>query len=1108
MKKALQAIHKNTILVSPNDKSTYKYLKLSNGLRCVLISDSKANNSAAVMGVSVGSFEDPKDSEGLAHFLEHMLFMGSNDFPAQNVYSKFLTENGGSSNAYTDVDATVYYFNVMNEKLEHALRLFSGFFTGPLLNKKSANAEVKAVISEHEKNLSNDSWRFFQLLRHISQSGSPYNGFSTGNMSTLGKYLPELMAEKGVADPQAEASPNTLPGDEVLMQKLKAFYAQKYSANLMNLVVCGKEPIEKLEEYVDRLFGCVQNKELPPFSYSNSPKAFSKDQLGKLIHFQTLSKTIEIKLIWQFDCNPHEYDRDPFSIVSHILGHESEGSLLSSLKSEHLAFGLSTGLNQVSDLQKNFEMSIKLSETGWKNVDRVIQYIGNYIRLLVEKRQSLHLYFTEVQRTNKTSFYFQEKSSSLNNCTKVLGNLMRPEVPENECLVARYLMESYDQQRIDEILKALTLDNALLTLKNDTFDHTLPLVEPIYSSSYNIERIPQRFHDLWNTALDDDSYPIGLPSANTFIPNDFEIVKLLDESSSDPSQTDTDDQKQVEPKLLLSNSFCKFYFKQDNLFRLPKVNYRMKVYCNFNSLSSPLKNQTCFSIWNRTLNEFLNEFVYTVEMAKAKVSFYQTKKGLEIAVNGYSDSFVSLMPQLGAKLTEFIELPNCPEGIELLRRQFKTQKELLVISTQKELKKEAYMLAVGAVQGFLVLDFFPKEEQLEALHQSSFEDFLKFHKSIFSRNSVESLINGNIYPENAVRIHKSFLDNFLWKSPCCQTDQRTDEENRINHSLDKDSLSELSNNHLLRALAKTSAERKTKAHKHDEVVLSNPSAISNMEEYFMLGLNETAALPLDEISEIRTLKIPDNTTFIAQKQITNPKEQNSCALICYFDRFRVESRFLFQFLLRLMEEPFFDDLRTKQQLGYIVKMFNNESQENHFCSFLVQTTKLVPNEIAEQVNVFLENIREKVTKIEPELFHTVKQSLISDYKKKFNTLEAESHHLFDIVVMKKRDFLWKQHSIEFIERVTKEEIEAFAKEVLFDNRRVLEIQLTPDCQKEKNNQRLEERKHQLNSKLTSSQTADNKNLVVVSSEKHLKKLCETYPDVQSGFFDDFFKLQK
>jgi insulysin len=64
---------------------------------------------------------DPKDLPGLAHFCEHMLFLGTIKYPEENDFDKYLAENGGWSNAYTARDHTNYYFDVSPHQLRGAL---------------------------------------------------------------------------------------------------------------------------------------------------------------------------------------------------------------------------------------------------------------------------------------------------------------------------------------------------------------------------------------------------------------------------------------------------------------------------------------------------------------------------------------------------------------------------------------------------------------------------------------------------------------------------------------------------------------------------------------------------------------------------------------------------------------------------------------------------------------------------------------------------------------------------------------------------------------------------------------------------------------------------
>ena len=114
----------------------------------MLISDPEADKSAASLDVHVGSAYEPKEIGGLAHFLEHMLFQGTEKYPLVNEYDKFLKDNGGYSNAYTSLTSTNYHFEVSNDGLEEALDRFAQFFISPLIEESAASKEMNAVDSE------------------------------------------------------------------------------------------------------------------------------------------------------------------------------------------------------------------------------------------------------------------------------------------------------------------------------------------------------------------------------------------------------------------------------------------------------------------------------------------------------------------------------------------------------------------------------------------------------------------------------------------------------------------------------------------------------------------------------------------------------------------------------------------------------------------------------------------------------------------------------------------------------------------------------------------------------------------------------------------------
>lgn len=64
---------------------------------------------------------EPKDLPGLAHFCEHMVFLGTKKYPIENEFDQFLTKNAGYYNAETDNDNTKYYFSIKSDSLKPAL---------------------------------------------------------------------------------------------------------------------------------------------------------------------------------------------------------------------------------------------------------------------------------------------------------------------------------------------------------------------------------------------------------------------------------------------------------------------------------------------------------------------------------------------------------------------------------------------------------------------------------------------------------------------------------------------------------------------------------------------------------------------------------------------------------------------------------------------------------------------------------------------------------------------------------------------------------------------------------------------------------------------------
>jgi insulysin len=222
---------------SPNDDRAYRYLRLPNQMQVLLVSDPETDKSAAALAVYRGSFHEPNDRPGLAHFLEHMLFIGTGKYPEVDTFQQFITGNGGSSNAYTALDHTNYFFDIQNSGFPEGLDRFAHFFIDPLLSPEYVEREKNAVHSEYQMQIKDDGWRGYSVSKRALNPEHPGHRFTIGSLDTLAGDV----------------------GDD-----LQQFFEKHYSADQMGLAILSDRSLDDLEALVRPLFGQVVNKDAGP----------------------------------------------------------------------------------------------------------------------------------------------------------------------------------------------------------------------------------------------------------------------------------------------------------------------------------------------------------------------------------------------------------------------------------------------------------------------------------------------------------------------------------------------------------------------------------------------------------------------------------------------------------------------------------------------------------------------------------------------------------------------------------------------------------------------------------------------------------------------------
>lgn len=281
--------------------------------------------------------------------------MGTKKFPEENAYSQYLASHSGSSNAYTGSTSTNYYFEVGAKPADDseptaanpsplygALDRFAQFFIEPLFLASTLDRELRAVDSENKKNLQSDQWRLHQLDRSLSNPKHPYHKFSTGNYDLL-KTQPEI---KNIN----------------VRDKFIEFYETHYSANLMKLVVLGRESLDVLQNWVAELFSAVPNQNLPKKRWEDE-KPLRPEDLGTQCFAKPVMESRELNLTFPFIDEEMLFESQPSRYVGHLIGHEGPGSIMSYIKGKGWANGLSAGMWPVCPGTPGiFDCQIRLTE--------------------------------------------------------------------------------------------------------------------------------------------------------------------------------------------------------------------------------------------------------------------------------------------------------------------------------------------------------------------------------------------------------------------------------------------------------------------------------------------------------------------------------------------------------------------------------------------------------------------------------------------------------------------------------------------------------------------------------------------------------------------------
>ncbi|XP_031648489.1 nardilysin isoform X2 [Oncorhynchus kisutch] len=761
------------IIKSPSDPKQYRYIELTNGLRVMLISDftgpassgddeseeeeelgeeeeeeedsgegteeeseededdkdsdfeddedggkrkkgPSEKQSAAALCVGIGSFSDPNDLPGLAHFLEHMVFMGSEKYPSENGFDAFLKKHGGSDNASTDCERTVFQFDVQRKKFREALDRWAQFFICPLMIRDAIDREVEAVDSEYQLAKPSDSHRKEMLFGSLAKPGHPMGKFCWGNAQTL-KTEPR---KKRIN----------------VYKRLRSFWKRHYSAHYMTLAVQSKEKLDTLEEWVKEIFSGVPNNAQPKPDFSELLDPFDTPAFNKLYRVVPVRKVHALTITWSLPPQEKHYRVKPLHYISWLIGHEGTGSILSILRRKCWAMALFGGNSETGFDQNStysiFSISITLTDQGFQNFYQVAHLVFQYLKMMQSLGPQQRIY-EEIQKIEANEFHYQEQTDPIEYVEDICENMQL--FPKEHFLTGDQLMFQYSPEVISAALSLLTPDRSNLLLLSPDHEGHCPLREKWFGTHYSVEDIQQEWRERWNGDFEQSS-DLHLPVENKFIATDFSL-KL-----SDCPDTEL-------PVRVTANDRGCLWYKKDNKFNIPKAYIRFHLISPV--IQQSARNLVLFDLLVNILGHNLAEPAYEADVAQLDYKLSVGEHGLVIKVKGFNHKLPLLFHLILDHLADFSA---CQDVFNMFSEQLKKAYFNILIRPEK-LGKDVRLLVLEHGRWSMV-------EKYQALADGGLtvEQLMEFSRTFKTQLYAEGLVQGNFTSQESIQFLQYVTD--------------------------------------------------------------------------------------------------------------------------------------------------------------------------------------------------------------------------------------------------------------------------------------------------------------------------------------------------------------
>lgn len=321
------------------------------------VSKSISLKSVISLVVDSGSIYDG-DIFGLAHFTEHLLFLGSKKYPDESLFHSFMKRNSGYYNGYTEKEKTTYAYEIDNEALLGSLEIFLSAITQPQFSMSSIIREVNAVQAEFDKNSHLEDKIFYRLYVSLASKNSPFRSFSTGDKRTL----------------DIETHPN-------IKSSVEKYYKDRYTgSNVKAVIYTSSKETATIKHTISSLLSSLPRSTQPKNKEEVLKNAYTAEEKSSFIFYLSTAKVL--KLMYFIDASENSSDdlinqSNPRYYLAKLI---NESPFLNSkLILEKLLFSYKAELYDRFRKHSSFSISFFLTEKGMKNVIYIISTFQLYI---------------------------------------------------------------------------------------------------------------------------------------------------------------------------------------------------------------------------------------------------------------------------------------------------------------------------------------------------------------------------------------------------------------------------------------------------------------------------------------------------------------------------------------------------------------------------------------------------------------------------------------------------------------------------------------------------------------------------------------------------------